>query len=432
MSQLRSLRLLFAAAIVAAASLVAFGQTAPISGMVELKKADGTVEPLAGAVVEVYRMDIKSTLSSSKTNKKGEFVFAGLPLGGTFTLSISGPGAQAQYLPGVKAGQDRLRITLSEGDGKPLAEDEVRKLAAQSMTTDGGELSAEQKKQKAEYDKKRAEVEAKNKEIENKNAVVQRSLKEGNDAFEAKNFDVAIVKYSEGIDADPSFAGSAPVLLNNRGIAYRNRAIGKYNAAVKGDPSAKAEGILAAKKDLNDSVESFASSLTVLKGAKPGDIADPKVGETARVNALRGMKDSFKLMVDTRQVDEAVLPKAGEYIPQYIAVETDAAKKAEAQLILADLYRVAGDSEKAIAEYRKVLAASPDNLEGLAGIGFSLVNQGYIDNDKAKLQEGADFLQKFASLAPDSHKYKSDATGLIQSLKAEQNVTPAKSTKKKN
>ena len=62
------------------------------------------------------------------------------------------------------------------------------------------------------------------------------------------------------------------------------------------------------------------------------------------------------------------------------------------------------------------------------------MNAGYVDGDKNKLQEGANVLQRFASLAPDSHKYKDVALGLIQTLKAEQNVTPQKTApaKKKN
>ena len=113
-------------------------------------------------------------------------------------------------------------------------------------------------------------------------------------------------------------------------------------------------------------------------------------------------------------------------IPEYQTIETDVAKKEASKLILGDLYRVTGDADNAIIEYRKVVEASPDNLDGLAGLGLSLVNAGYISNNKEQLQEGANFLQKYASAAPDNHKYKNDALGLIESLKAEQKITPQK------
>jgi hypothetical protein len=56
------------------------------------------------------------------------------------------------------------------------------------------------------------------------------------------------------------------------------------------------------------------------------------------------------------------------------------------------------------------------------------VNSGFINDNKEQLQEGANMLQKFASAAPDSHKYKKDATEAIEMLKNEQKITPQKVT----
>jgi hypothetical protein len=113
---------------------------------------------------------------------------------------------------------------------------------------------------------------------------------------------------------------------------------------------------------------------------------------------------------------------------EYQKVETDAAKKESSKLILADMYRVSADMDNAVAEYRKVLETSPDNLDGMVGLGLSLVNSGFINDNKEQLQEGANMLQKFASAAPDSHKYKKDATEAIEMLKNEQKITPQKVT----
>jgi len=43
---------MFAVALMAVGYSSALAQTAPVSGMVELKKADGTKEPVVGALVE--------------------------------------------------------------------------------------------------------------------------------------------------------------------------------------------------------------------------------------------------------------------------------------------------------------------------------------------------------------------------------------------
>ena len=115
-------------ALVLATSLFVFGQNGQLRGHVTLKKADGTVVPAADAVVDVFRIDLSSEFHL-KANKKGEFVHAGLPLGGDYTIGVSLPGAQPSYLPGVKVGRDvDYAIELSPGDGSRLTLDQINKL----------------------------------------------------------------------------------------------------------------------------------------------------------------------------------------------------------------------------------------------------------------------------------------------------------------
>ena len=417
-----------------------FAQTAPVTGKVVLKKADGTSTPVAGALVEAFEMGVRTTGPTDKTDKKGNFSFAGLKSGSTYVLSISAPGARAGYFPNVKAGTDNILINLEEGDGRKFTEAEVRAAVEGGGGVSGDaskntELTEEQKKAKAEYEAKVKEVEAKNQKVQKINEVIGQSLSEGNKAFQAKNYDAAIASYDAGITADPDFAGTAPILSNNKAAALTARAVQNYNQNTKlTDATAKVAAMKLVRKDFADAIASYDHSLKVLKSAQPGDIADPKVAETAKMNALRGVKETFRLMAATEQVDAEMAPKAKELFPEYIAAETEAAKKDEARIILADVYRVAGDSENAILAYRQVLETSPDNIDAMAGLGFSLVNLGYLNNDKTQLQEGANYLQKFASAAPSTHKYKDDAVGLIDTLKKEQNVAPVKGggAKKKN
>jgi tetratricopeptide (TPR) repeat protein len=415
-----------------------FAQNAPVSGKVVLKKKDGTTVPVADALVEAYQVDIKSSAPPDKTDKKGFFSFAGLRLGATYVLSISAPGAKAGYFPNVKAGNQNLVITLEEGEGNRFTEEEIRAAIAAGPTTAStkkAEPSGDEKKQQAEFEAKVKEVEAKNQKATQVNAIVTKSLTDGNAAYQAKNYDAAIASYNEGINADPDFAGSAPILSNNKGAALVARAVVVYNQNAKAtDATAKLAAFKTVRKDFSDAVAAYDHSLKVLKAAKPGDVADPKTSETAKLNALKGMKEAFRLMALTEQVDAEMTPIAKSVFPEYIAVETDPVKRDEAKIILADLYRVAGDSENAILAYRQVLETAPDNIDAMAGLGFSLVNMGYVNNDKAQLQEGANFLQKFATAAPGTHKYKDDAVGLIETLKKEQNVAPVKSAaaKKKN
>jgi len=435
---LRKLLLLsFAALLPALVGVSAIhAQGMPVRGEVKLTKADGTVVPVPDAVVEAFRTDTtKGTMPSAKTNKRGEFSFVQIPHGHTYALSISAPGISPKVEPGVKAGRENIVVTVSAGDGKKLTEVEVRQAVAGAIGSPTGELTAEQKKAMAEQQAKIAEVENKNKKVEQDNAAITRSLQEGNTAFNAKNWDVAVTKYNEGVTVAPDFVGSAPVLLNNKGAALRERAVIRYNTSIKAaDATAKVEGLKSVRSDLAEAAEGYNRSWTMLNNAGPADFTDPKIKADQIATALAGGRDTFRLMAATEQVDDTKLEIAKSMIPAYIATETDAAKKESGMLILADIYRVAGDSNNAIAEYRKVLEASPENLDAMSGLGLSLVNAGYINNDKAQLQEGANILQKFATAAPDTHKYKNDAVALIENLKSDQKIAPQKvtNTRKRN
>jgi len=181
-----------------------------------------------------------------------------------------------------------------------------------------------------------------------------------------------------------------------------------------------------ARKDFMNAAASYSRSWEILKNAPAAEIVDHGTYDTNKLNALRGVRDTLKYAVLTEQVDPTLIETAKVMLPEFLNVETDATKKIEANIIFADLYRVIGDSDNAILAYKKVLETSPDNIDALVGVGLSLVNNGFIKSDKAQLQEGANYLQKFISVAPDTNKYKVDAIGLIATLKKEQNVAPQK------
>ncbi len=419
-------------------SLTAFAQTAPIRGKVTMIGADGKDVPVADALIETFRTDINQKGPSAKTDKKGVFNFVGLQIVGTYFISVSGPNISPNVFPNIKAGNEAITITVVAGDGKKLTEAEAREsikkgfangAAAAGSTATTAEQTADQKKQQAEYAKKVAEVTDKNAKIKNADSILTQSFKDGNEALKAKNYETAIAKYNEAIAAVPDFVGSTPAVLNNKGIALRERAVLNYNTAVKQtDTTAKLQGLMTVKKDLTDAADTYNQSWTILKSAPSADISATSNYATYKADTLRGIKDTFRLMAATEQVEPTKLDIGKTLMPEYLTIETDPVEKAKSQLIMGDVYRVSGDSDNAILEYKKVLEGSPDNLDALAGVGFSLVNLGYINNDKTKMQEGANFLQKFYTAAPDTNKYKADAKGLLDTLKTEQKVAPQKIT----
>lgn len=432
------LRFVLALALIVIGGSVIFAQTAPVGGKVELQKADGTKVPVAGALVEVYRVDIKSTMPSDKTDKKGYFSFAGLPLGATFVLSVSAPGAKPGYLPNVKPGSpnsDKLLVTLQEGDGKRWTEQEIRDALSGTSATSGqqtAQQTEDQKKAQAEYEKRKAEVEAKNKDIENKNTVITAALKAGNDAFNAKNYDLAIDKYTEGINADPTYVGSAPVLLNNKGVALKIRGIDEYNRGIKTSDAAEKEALVAkGKKDLLDSQAAFANSWKILKDAPAAEIQNPATADKGKYDALVGLTEVYRLIAATK-AGTPNAAEAKEAFDAYVAIEPDAAKKAKVQITYGDIMREAGDSAAAIEAYKAVLVTTPDNPDALAGLGLSLFNAGVVANDKAQMQEGLNYMNKFIEVAPETHPLKSSVKDAVEYLKTQEKLAPQKvPTKKK-
>ncbi len=418
-----------------------FAQNAPVGGRVELKKADGTTEPVAGALVEVFRTDIKAKLPAAKTDKKGNFAFAGLPLGATFVFSISGSNISPEIFPNIKAGAQNLVITVNQGEGKRWTEEEVRQAlvkpsasGATTSETPKAETTAEQKKAKEEYDRKVTEITEKNKKIENAIVVIQKSLEEGKTAFEAKNYDLAITKFDEGINADPDFAGSAPVLLNFKGVALKDRGYLSYAQGAKStDAALKKQMLESAKKDWTMAVEAYNSGLKILKGATAADATEQKNYDTSKFNILINLLEVHRLLSKSG-VDTSKSAEAKSAFDEYLTIETDAAKKAKAQITLGDILREGNDSDNAIITYKAALVTSPDNPDALAGLGLSLFNAGVISDNTPQKQEGLNYMQRFAEVAPDNHPLKASVRDAVEYLKTQDKLTPEKtktSSKKK-
>lgn len=420
--------------------VVAFAQNAPVIGRVELKKADGTIEPVANALIEVFRIDIKAKFPAGKTDKKGNFAFAGLPLGATFAFSISAPNISPEIYPNVRAGAQNMVITVSEGNGKQWTEDEVRQaLASQKTTgtttgTSKAELTAEQKKQKEEYDKQVADVTAKNERIKNATAIVEKSVKEGDAAYKEKNYDLAIAKFDEGINADPDFAGTAPVLLNYKGVALKDRGYASYAQGVKStDVAQKKQMLESAKKDWTNAIESYDKGLKILKSATAVDAVAQKSYDNSKFNILSNLIEVHRLL-SRSGVDTSKSAEAKVAFDEYLAIETDTPRKAKAQIALGDILREGNDSDNAILAYKAALVTSPDNPDALAGLGLSLFNSGVIADNKEQKQEGLNYMQRFAEVAPDNHPLKISVREAVEYLKTQDKLIPEKtktSTKKK-
>jgi len=402
-------------------------QTGQLRGHVNLKQADGTTVPAADAAVDVYRVDVAGKFST-KASKKGEFAFAGLPYTGDYIISVSLAGAQPSYLPGVKAGRDvdyAIDLTMP-GDGKRLTLDEIKTLMKSSGAATGGvKETAEDRAKRAELLKKNEEITASNEKAKASNAIIERTFKAGNDALRAKNYDLAIAQYNEGLSADPEHPG-APALLTNKAMALNARAVDKYNAAVKSaDDAAKNTGIESAKKDWTEASESSAKAVTMLKALPaPADAAEANSSKVNLYFALVARAEATRLFVT--KVDQSKVDEGVAAYQEYMAAETDPAKKTKAEHDLAQMLFDANAFDRALLEYQKILATTPDDLTALLRAGQALFNIGAINSDKGKYQEAANYLAQFVDKAPDTDPLKGDAKAILETLKDQANVKPEK------
>lgn len=428
------------AIVVASASLTAVAQVGELRGHVWMQQADGQKVPLADAQIDVFRTDMTAKYNT-KTNKKGEFVFAGLPFIGTYTVAASHPTASPNFVPGVKVGREiPVELTLSPGGGKRLTFEEIKGAGGASATppaSPGGSSgpSAADKAKMEELKKKNEEIEASNKKITEANEIIGRTFKAGNEALQAasaaskaNNSDEAVAKYTaavaqydEGLTADPD----QPAILTNKAVALKGRAVERYNATVRSktlDDAGRTAGIQAAKEDFKAAAETSAKAVTMIKALPvPTEAADVQRYNGNKYAAMLTQAEAFRLYVSKGDPTQAEAGLAA--YKEYLAVETDPAKKSKAQLDMAQMLLDSGSADKALAEFKGILAENPNSPEANLGAGLAV----YASGDKAKFQEAANFLQKFVEVAPDTNPMKDDAKAILTELKNSENVTPEKS-----
>ena len=427
-----------AATLLISAAITGSAQTGELRGHVYMQQEGGEKVPLADAAIDVFRTDLQAKYNT-KTNKKGEFVFAGLPFVGTYTVAASHPTARPNWVNNFKVGRDiPCDIILTPGDGKRLTYDEIKAagVAATPTGAPAGSESAADRAKREELIRKNKEIEESNKKITAANEIIARTFKAGNEALNAatlaskggnsedaiQKYTAAITQYDEGLVADPE----QPALLTNRAQALKGRGVERYNATIKAkmtDDAARNAALETAKGDFKAAAESSSKAVAMLK-AQPTP-TDP--AEQARVNAnkyaaMNANAESMRLFVS--KVDPTQADAGLAAFKDYIAMETDPAKKSKAQLDAAQMLLDAGVADKALVEFQSILTTQPDNPEANLGAGLAL----YATMDKTKFQEAANYLQHFVDVAPDSNPLKTDAKAILAELKNTDKVVPEKIT----
>lgn len=212
---------------------------------------------------------------------------------------------------------------------------------------------------------------------------LNRILKSGNEALLAGRYDEAIRQFDAGLALSPG----NPTFLANRAVALRSRGVERYNASLQAsDKTAGAAGKEAARQ-----------MKSVPAWENPGAYENNRLAAfAARAEALRLLASKF----DKSWADEAL-----EAIHEYAEVERDVAKRVKAQLGAGQMLLDVGKGEQAAAEYKKVLADNPNNLDAVLGVGLALFHTG----DKARYRDAASYLRRFVDRAPEDHPLRESA-----------------------
>lgn len=304
MFRINYLNVFLAALVLFVLGSAAMAQNAPVRGVVKLQKADGTVTPVADAVVEAYRTDIdKGKMPSAKTNKRGEFNFVGFPLGQRYVLAVSGPGIGPRVEPDVKGGMENIVFVVNEGDGRKLTEAEAREAAKGAVAAPAGGLSEADKKAQADLAAKNAEILKKNEKLQADDETARRANTEGKAALAAKNWDLAIAKFDEGITAVPDYVGSTPILIAGKMIALKSRGFDLYVQGAKAtEAPVKIEKYNAAKKEFLAALASYTQAADIVKKDPSADPKDQALRKSIMTDLYLTAIEVHRLMA-VAQVD---------------------------------------------------------------------------------------------------------------------------------
>ncbi len=419
--------------LVVMTAVAALAQSGELRGHVTLTQADGQKVPVAEAFIDVYRTDLPGKYNT-KTNKKGEFVFAGLPYIGTYTVVVSHPTARPTWQANIKVGRNiDYAFEVTPGDGQRPTFEDIKAVAARTgdaAPADAGRESAADKAKREEMLAKNKEIEESNKKAEATNAIINRTFKAGNDARAAKNWDEAIRQYDEGLVADPEQSA----LMTNKALALKSRGVDRYNAAITSkDDASRATGLAAAQSDFKAAAEAVNKAADLLKKSQPsaGATTDPAEQQRQASNRLATYAARAEVMrLFVTKADQTKTEEGLTAYQEYLAVETDPVRKAKGEHDLAQMLFDANAFDKALVQYQKILESNPDDLAALLRSGQALFNIGASSSDgssKAKYQEAANYLARYIEKAPDSESVmKEDAKQILEAMQQQENVKPEK------
>ncbi len=290
-----------------AMGFTAVAQTSSLEGDVKDENGKG----VQGALIKITRTDIKGNYKV-KTDKKGHYFHAGLPLG-TYNVAVEIDGKDADTVNGV-----RTKL----GDPTPINFDlkaQHDKQEAIAKAAETGTLTKEQARdmnpeQKAALEKQMKERSA----ALAKNKALSDSFNAGREAMNNKQFDVAVEQLNKAVEMDPNqhvvYAQLADAYSGLAGVKTGQEQTDAYQKGI--DAWGKA---LALKPDDSAYHNNYA---LLLARAKKFDEAQAELTKAAQLEPAQAGKYYYNLgavLVNTNQLEPAgaAFKKAIDSDPNY-------------------------------------------------------------------------------------------------------------------
>jgi tetratricopeptide (TPR) repeat protein len=344
-------------------ALSALAQTGAISGKVMGEDGKG----LQGALIRIDRTDIKGKYEV-KTNKKGEFFHAGLPLG-QYAVTLLVDGAEKDSVKGV-------RTTL--GDPTPVNFDMAAMKAravAMQQAAETGTLTKEQERGMSKEEKEALDKAMKERgEAMKKNKALNDAFNGGMEAFKAQNYPAAIESFNKAAELDAK-----------QHVIWGQLAE-SYNSLSKTQTGADQEA------SLTKTYEMYQKAIEL----KPDDAS---YYNNYALALARGKKftEAEGALDKASQIDPA---GAGKYFYNLGAVLTNA-----------------GQLEPAANAFKKAITADPNYADAQYQYGISLTSKAQVKADGTTIfPEGTkEAFEKYLELKPDGPNAES-AKGMLQMM----------------
>jgi tetratricopeptide (TPR) repeat protein len=307
-------------------------------------------QPLNGAVVQIERTDQKGSYKV-KTNKKGQFLHAGLPWG-TYDVALTVDNKPVETVSNVR---------VSGGDGSPVSFN-LQALKQQQQAANAGAPPTEEVVKGMSDEERAAYEEAlkQRQEALEKNAALNTAFNNGMTALKAQDFETAVTALKEAV----TLSDTQDVIWGNLGEAQSKLALTK-----SGDErtAMMAEAAASYRK---------AMELNPTQAGYPNNLG------LALIQA--GQSDEGMAMLEKAAASDPA--NAGKYYFNVGAILTNS-----------------GDVDGAIDAFRKATEAQPDYAAAHYQLGMSLVGKATFTPEGAMVPvDGTlEAFQKYLELQPN-------------------------------